>query len=206
MEFLNLRKLPVSILLLILPLTGFSQQDIIRAFAESYPAEADGQYKEAINTLEEVYQPDSYELNLRLGWLYYLAGALEQSSAYYKKAISLKPYAVEPRLGIAQPLSAMGKWDEVLAEYHQILKVDPQNSLTNYRTGLIYYNRAEYERAEPYLEKVVNLYPFDYDSLLLFAWIKLRLAKVREATVLFNKVLMYNPGDESALEGLNMLQ
>ncbi len=206
MEFLNLRKLPVSILLLFLPLTGLCQQNIISAFAQSYPPEAAGQYKEAIQPLQEVYQPDSYELNLRLGWLYYLSGSLEQSSGYYEKAISLKPYAVEPRLGIAQPLSAMGKWDEVLAQYHQILKVDPQNSLTNYRTGLIWYNRAEYERAEPYLEKVVNLYPFDYDSLLLFAWIKLRLAKAREATVLFNKVLMYNPGDESALEGLNLLQ
>lgn len=205
MELLSLRKTAILFLIMMLPLPAICQQDIINAFAASYPLEAAGQYHEAIGKMNEVYQSDSYEINLRLGWLYYLAGSLEESTGHYSRAISLKPYAVEPRLGIAQPLSVAGKWDEVLTHYHHILKIDSQNSLVNYRTGLIFYNRGEYERAEPFLEKVVNLYPFDYDSLLLFAWIKLRLAKAREATVLFNKVLMYNPGDESALEGLDLL-
>jgi tetratricopeptide (TPR) repeat protein len=76
----------------------------------------------------------------------------------------------------------------------------------NYRVGLIYYNRGEFAKADPYLEKVVNLYPFDYDGLLLLAWNKLSLQKSREAKVLFQKVLLNNPGDESATEGLKLIK
>ena len=89
--------------------------------------------------------------------------------------------------------------------YLDILEMDPQNTLINYRMGLICYNRAEYEKADRYLQKVLNLYPFDYDTLLLSAWTKLRLQKVREAKILFYKTLMASPGDSSALEGLAML-
>jgi hypothetical protein len=38
------------------------------------------------------------------------------------------------------------------------------------------------------------------------AWINLQLGKSREARVLFNKVLLYSPGDASALEGLGLLK
>ena len=90
--------------------------------------------------------------------------------------------------------------------YNKILEIDPQNTLTNYRLGLIYYNRQNYEKADTYLEKVINLHPFDYDSMLLLAWNKLALQKFREAKVLFNKVLMYSPDDESAKEGLRLIK
>ncbi|MEZ5148220.1 MAG: hypothetical protein R2759_14450 [Bacteroidales bacterium] len=55
------------------------------------------------------------------------------------------------------------------------------------------------------MKKVVNLYPFDYDGLIMFAWTNLKLGKLREAKVLFNKVLMYKPDDSSALEGLSVI-
>ena len=160
----------------------------------------------AIDRLKAVYQSDSYELNLRLGWLHYQASKLDLSVEYYTKAVELKPYAVEPKLGLVLPLSVQGKWDKILDIYGQILKNDPQNSLVNYRVGLIYYNRGEFAKADPYLEKVVNLYPFDYDGLILLAWNKLSLQKSREAKILFQKVLLNNPGDESATEGLKLIK
>lgn len=185
---------------------GHAQEEIIKAFKESYAIEKSGDFKGAIGILKKAYQADSYELNLRLGWLCYTAGVLNESVSYYQKAVSLKPYAIEPKLGLAFPYAAQGKWNEVVTLYNKILEIDPQNTLANYRLGLIYYNRGNYEKADPYIEKVVNLYPFDYDSLLLFAWNKLKLQKTREAKVLFQKVLMYNPGDESALEGLKLIR
>ncbi len=197
----------IALLLLLLSVsTGHAQEEIIKAFRESYAIEKSGDFKGAIGILKKVYQADSYELNLRLGWLCYTAGVLNESVSYYQKAVSLKPYAVEPKLGLAFPYAAQGKWNEVVTLYNKILEIDSQNTLANYRLGLIYYNRGNYEKADPYIEKVVNLYPFDYDSLLLFAWNKLKLQKTREAKVLFQKVLMYNPDDESALEGLKLIR
>ena len=52
---------------------------------------------------------------------------------------------------------------------------------------------------------VVNHYPFDYDSVIMLAWTNYRLGKMREAKVLFQKALLIQPGAESALEGLSLL-
>lgn len=183
-----------------------AQENISEAFRESYSLENAQNFSGAIDKLLKVYQKDSYELNLRLGWLHYQSSKLDQSFDYYSKAVELKPYAIEPKLGLVLPLSVQGKWDEIISVYKQILKVDPQNSLVNYRLGLIYFNRADFAMADPFIEKVVNLYPFDYDGLILLAWNKLNLQQSREAKVLFQKVLLNNPGDESALEGLKLIK
>jgi len=184
----------------------FAQEEIIDAFKDSYTLEKNGDYAGAVKKLKSVYKADSYELNLRMGWLYYLNGQLTESSSFYNKAIALKPYAIEPKFGLAYPISVQEKWDKIITLYNDILEIDSQNTTANYRLGLIYYNRKNYEKASVYLEKVVNLYPFDYDSLILFAWNNFMLQKTREARVLFNKVLMYNPGDQSALDGLKLIK
>lgn len=200
-----------SVLLAIL-LSGFigisalAQDKTIDAFKQSYSLEKSEDFKSAIESLKAVYQADSYELNLRLGWLTYLAGQLPESVDYYSKAVALKPYAIEPKFGLVLPLSVQGKWTEIEEIYQRILQVDPQNSLVNYRLGLIYYNRGNFDKADPYLEKVVNLYPFDYDGLILLAWNKLNLQKSRESKVLFQKALLNNPDDPSALEGLKLIK
>jgi tetratricopeptide (TPR) repeat protein len=72
--------------------------------------------------------------------------------------------------------------------------------------GSIYYGRKDYAKSEKYLEKVINLYPFDYDSMILYAWTNFKLGKLREAQVMFNKVLLNKPKDISATEGLSLIK
>jgi len=194
------------ILSILLSFPAVAQQSLSDAFKTSYESESAGNLDQAIEALDTVYDNDSYELNLRLGWLHYQHGEMEESIQFYQRAVNLKPYAIEPKLGLAYPYSAMARWDDIIELYNDILETDPQNSLVNYRLGLIYYNRGEYERADFYIEKTVNLYPFDYDSLLLFAWNKLMMQRTREAKVLFEKVLLAKPGDESAMTGLRLIQ
>jgi Flp pilus assembly protein TadD len=50
------------------------------------------------------------------------------------------------------------------------------------------------------------MYPFDYDNLVLYAWTNYQLGKLREAKVLFNKVLLNKPNDASAKEGLGLIK
>jgi len=176
------------------------------AFASSYLLQDKANYTGAIAALKAVYDENSYEINVRLGWLNYLGGFFTESAAYYQKAIKLKPYAIEPKLGFVYPAAALGNWDQVITQYNEILKIDPQNTTANYRLGSIYYGKLDYAAAEKYLEKVVNLYPFDYDSNILFAWTNLKLGKNREAQVLFHKVLMIQPNDPSALEGMGLIK
>jgi len=153
-----------------------------------------------------VYRADNYFGNIRLGWLYYLDKQNSISIQYYNSAISLKPYAIEARFGCVKPLSALGSWDKVKEQYVQILKIDPQNTVANYWLGVIYYNRKDYLKADKLFEKVVNLYPLDYDSIIMLAWTKLNLGSLADARVLFNHALIIRPNDSSALSGLKQLK
>lgn len=183
-----------------------STKSIQDAFENSYTLQEKANYTGAISAIKAVYDESSYEINLRLGWLSYLGGLFTESTAYYQKAIKLHPYAIEAKFGFVYPAAALGNWDQVMTQYFDILKIDPQNTLANYRMGSIYYGRLDYATAEKYLEKVINLYPFDYDSNILYAWTLFKLGKSREAQVLFNKVLLIKPKDSSALEGLGLIK
>ncbi len=187
-------------------LTAQNEKTLQEAFAASYKAEAAGEYTRAIEFLRKEYNENSYEINLRLGWLTYNNGSFSESAAYYNKAIQLMPYSIEARLGFALPASAMGNWEHVNNRYQEILKIDPNHYLTNYRAGLIHYYREDYQTAFKHFERIANLYPFDFDAIVMFAWTNLRLGKNREARVLFNKALLIRPGDESATEGLGMIK
>jgi tetratricopeptide (TPR) repeat protein len=187
---------------------SFSQdyKSIQEAFEKSYFLEYSGEYQKAIDLLKGVYSEESYEINLRLGWISYMAGFFTESTAYYQKAMDLKPLSIEAKLGFVNPASALGNWEQVKKQYNDILNIDPQNTVANYRMGSIYYGNEDYTTALKYFEKVVNLYPFDHDALLMYGWTNLKLGKLREAEVLFQKVIMNKPNDESAQEGIRMIK
>lgn len=197
----------LAMLFLIVPMVAQAQNsEVIAAFSKSYEYETVGKYNDAIKVLKAVYNEKSYEINLRLGWLTYSAGLFTDAKTYYQKSIKIRPMSIEARLGLAYPLSATGEWDKIITTYEEILEIDPNHSLTNYRLGAIYYGRESYKNAEKLFQKVVNLYPFDVDSLLMLGWTKYFLGKTQEAKVLFNKVLLASPKNASALEGLALVK
>ena len=202
-----MNKACLSILFSFISLVTFAQQDNVEdAFSRSYTLEKTGSYSSAIACIKNIYSASSYEQNLRLGYLNYEAGLHAESMNYYLRAISLKPNAIEPKIGYVYPASILGKWDEVVKQYQAILKLDPKNTNVNYKMGLIQYNRKNFQLAYKHFELVVGLYPFDYDSLLMYAWSNLQLGKSAEARSLFKRVLLLSPGDRSATEGLSLLK
>ena len=172
------------------------------AFTKSYILEIGKQYEKAANEIKIIYQNQSYEQNLRLGWLMYEAGKYIDALSYYRNAIKLKPSSIEAKLGIVYPLSAQNNWDEVFEQYRQVLLIDPHNSTANYRSGLIMYNRKKYTEAKLYFQTMLQLYPFDYDLNHMMGWTYLKLNKKPEAKTYFEKALLYSPNDKSSKEGL----
>lgn len=175
------------------------------AFENSYTHENDNDIENSISVLKDVYLDDSYEINLRLGWLYYQKGDFNASEKHYTEAIKILPYSEEAKFGLILPKAAMNKWNDVIDIYKQILIISPNNTKANYKLGLIFYNKKMFSDAYVLFEKVVNLYPFDRDGLLMYAWSSLQIGKTKEARILFNKVLMNTPNNASALEGLAIL-
>lgn len=182
------------------------QKTIQEAFTKSYALETNKKYTEAIDALKLLNANENYPVQLRLGWLSYSNKKYAESVAYYTKAASLMPASIEAFLGMANPLAAQNKWVELEQNYLNILKNDPKNSTINFRLGQIYYNRKEYSKAEKYFSASLNLYPFDYDSMLMSGWNYYFLGKYSEAKELFNRVLLYNPSDASAKEGIGLIK
>jgi tetratricopeptide (TPR) repeat protein len=97
--------------------------DQTAAFATSYAAKAD--YADAIAPIKATYT-GTYEQNLRLGWLYFLAKNYTAAVAHYRKAMEQRPYDLEPKFGLIKPLSALGQIEKMLNTYESILKIDPR--------------------------------------------------------------------------------
>ncbi len=195
------------VIILALALYCFSskaQQASESAFAKSYSFEYETQYGKAISALTEAHL-ESYQIDLRLGWLYYLSKDYIKSEQYYRKAIAWEPASIEARFGLVLPLSTLGNWNNVLSVYLEIIKLDPNNSIANYRLASIYYARKDYANAAQYVAKVLKLYPFDYDSNLLTGKILMAQAKNADAKKYFIKALEYNTQSEEAKAAIKKL-
>ena len=207
MEFL--RKSIGTFIFLLAVNAAFAQTNqaaLEAAFSKSYVFEKNSDFSASMDALKKVYDESSYELNLRLGWLNYNAGLFDESVIFYSRAQKLKPYSEEAHFGLILPLAAHGKWNEVIKTYDEILAVSPNNTVALYRLGLVYYGRKDYNKANTLFKKVVDLYPFGYDGLLMLGWTSYFLGNTSQAKVLFNKVNLYNPGDKSANEGLGLIK
>ena len=199
------KRLMVATVMAVVSITVFAQPDenIQKAFKASYANEYKANYSGAIADLKKVYKADNYEINLRMGWLHYQAKQNAQSLEYYQKAMDLKKYSVEARLGYVKPANDLKKYDKVYEIYGEILKIDPYNSVANYWVGVSYYYAKKYDIAVKYLELVVNMYPFDYEANNMLGWTYLGLGRMADARIVFTQALYNRPGDATATEGLN---
>jgi tetratricopeptide (TPR) repeat protein len=214
MDILKIAKKVLLVAFVLLIVTQINAQksymvpadDLLNAFKLSYQHESNGQFKEAIDDLKPYYSESNYEVNLRLGWLYYNYKQYSESMQYYKIAMGIMPYSIEARLGYANPAAALQDWSKVTEIYLDILKIDPNNTPVLYKLGMIYYYSPDYQKAFDCFEKIVNLYPFDYSSVIMLAWSNYQLGRGKDAEVLFNKALLISPNDASALEGIGLLK
>ncbi|MCF8447911.1 MAG: tetratricopeptide repeat protein, partial [Bacteroidia bacterium] len=115
-------KKTILLCFLLLAINAHSQT-LTEAFAKSYATEKVGNYKDAIAAIQTKYEPNSYEMNLRLGWLFYQDKKYPESISYYQKAKAIFPNSTEPLWGMIYPLSAQEKWNGVDQVYKDILKL-----------------------------------------------------------------------------------
>lgn len=202
-----LKKIKVVLFIITaIAINGYAQDKQQEAFNNSYTLEYLGEYAQAAEAIKKGYDEKSYETNMRAGWLHYEAGLYIESQGYYKRAMALKPNSIEARFGYIYPLAALGNKNLVADQYLKILAIDSQNTKANYNMGVISYEKKEYKSAYYYFGKVIYLYPFDYDSLIMYAWTNYQLGKMKEAKALFKKVLLLYPNNTSALEGLSLIK
>lgn len=182
--------------------TSFSmtEKDINGAYHKSYNYEKMNNYNDALKSLSDVYKnyKDTYTVNLRLGWLYYLHADYANSIFHYEKAMKVQPYYIEAKVGYLLPLMAQKKYAEVEDVCYKILKVDYYNYLANMRLAYVLRMQKKYDLADKVANKMLYLYPTDVAFLNELALSKY-YNKSQNATIsIFKSVLVLDPENTTA--------
>jgi tetratricopeptide (TPR) repeat protein len=98
---------------------------------------------------------------------------------------------------VIYPLANLERWDEVMVQYNEILKLDPTNMTANFQLALINYNRKDYAQALPYINTYVTSYPFNFDGVNLMGWIHYASGKKDLAKIYFQKAILINPSSKN---------
>jgi len=187
---------------------ALTYEEIKEAYHRSFIYEKSGDYEDAIKALMPVYKsfPNGYTVNLRLGWLYYLAKKYANSEFHYRKALQVVPSSVEAMLGLTLPYMAQGKWPETEALTYRILKIDYYNYYGNLRLSYALRKEGKYSIAEAVARKMLAIYPSDVNFLVELALALYHQGKTAYAESIFKDVLILDPENPTAKEYLKKIE
>lgn len=181
-------------------------EDAIRdAYHQSYRYEKTQNYEDAIKAVTPVLAayPQGYTVNLRLGWLHYLAGNYANAKSYYQAAIKIAPASLEAKLGYTLPLLAQERYEETETIAKQIIRVDDSNYYANLRLAFALRMQKKFDAAEAVLNRILPLYPTDVKFLAELGLIKLAQKQTDAAKRIFTDILVLDPENVTAKEILN---
>jgi tetratricopeptide (TPR) repeat protein len=178
--------------------------DVASLVQRSYDLEGSSKYAESLAALDQLPASNqaTFVVQLRRGWLLYLLGRYDESTAAYQKATSFEPAAVEARLGASRSLLALRKWGEAEKECREVLTRDGSNYYGSSRLAFALYNQGRYADALVYYKKMVELYPSDVEMRNGVGWSQIKLGDAAAAAKSFRAVLDVAPRNASAQEGL----
>lgn len=166
-----------------------------RAYQRSQQLEAIASYEQAVEALSTVQKafPKGYAVNLRVGWLNYLAGKDQASETAYRQAVRIAPDAVEAKLGLLLPLLAQGRWGDAEALARQVLEVDPLNYYGNLRLLIALRAQKRFDQALLVSRVLVRRYPADTLFLTEYALALRGLGKAQESDAVFYDIQTLSP-------------
>jgi len=185
-----------------MPLFAFSlsYEEIKKAYQQSFFYEKIGDYKDAIRALMPVYKayPNTYTVNLRLGWLYYLWGKYNNSIYHYDKANQAAPASVEAKLGLSLPLMAQHKWGDAEKVLYKVLAIDFYNYYGNLRLCKVLEKEKKYRDQLMVALKMLNLYPASVPFLVEKGKALYHLGNLEASFKVFRGVLVLDPENLTA--------
>ena len=182
-----------------------SDEEIREAYHKSYRYEKAQSYDDAIKAITPVLAayPQGYTVNLRLGWLCYLAGNYANSKSYYQAAMKVAPASLEAKLGYTLPLLAQERYDDTETITKQIIRVDDANYYANLRLAFALRMQKKLDAAEEVLNRALPLYPTDVKYLTELGLVKVAQDQCTAARRIFTDVLTLDPENVVAKEQLN---
>ena len=167
--------------------------------------------------LAESRQPDDAEVRIAAGRLQRISGRYERSIAEFERAITLDPGNVDAWVGLARTYESTGtRAAEAAASYQKAADLRPDYYLPHLEFGTFYYQRGEYQQAEPHMRRAMEIAPDNPAALatltaLYGSWGRfadaerlvrrsLALSRTRAALVNLGAILNFQRRDRDALE------
>jgi tetratricopeptide (TPR) repeat protein len=185
-------------------LASHIDESIQQSYAKSYDYERVGNYEEAIKVLTPLYTqyPNGYTLNLRFGWLFFLAKKYTNAEAYYHQASLLKPQAIEPRLGLASVYLAIFSYNKAEMVCYEILKRDHYNYYANLYVSKALIAQKKYDEALKMIQKMLVIYPTNVSYLEQLAVIY-AVQKSSYLEQLYKDILTLDPNNVFVMKHLH---
>lgn len=93
----------------------------------------------------------------------------------------------------------------MIAAMNEIIKIEPDFALAYYYKAFGYYFKNDMENFEINIEKAIELFPDFKDALIESGKISMKKGDLDDAKLKFERVLVLEPGNESAIKLLNEL-
>lgn len=177
-----------------------AELDISAAYQDSYRYEKTGNYLDAIRALVPVYKvyPDTYTLNYRLGWLFYLLQKYQDAEKYYQQAETLAPYSLEVKNSLAMLSLAREEWKKAEQYCNQVLTIDYYNFYGNLNLITALKAQKKYQDCESVARKMLYILPTNLSFLNELGISQFEQGLVEDANRIFNSVLILDPENVTA--------
>ena len=139
--------------------------------------------------------PEIKETYLHLGNLYRDEGEEEKARSYYEQAIIKDPQYYEAKVRLA----LLGREEEILPALEALSRQNPQEPLAFYHLAEIFRRRKDFQKAENYAQKALQLAPQNADINLLLGEISLQSSQEEQARQFFFRTLELAPDNIPAL-------
>ena len=198
-----MKKLIISFLLITNLLFCAELTDYQKNYTKTFELEYQKKYTQATKLLLEIYPKYKYdyELNLRLGWLYYLSGNYKKSIEYIKFSLKINPNSIESLNMILLPFTALKDIKSVKKYATMAIKKSPANYYANIRLAYAYYSLKMFKEALHQYKILNSFYPSDTDSKLGLAATYLKLKDYKNARKHYLEILKVSPYHKTAYQG-----
>lgn len=180
--------------------------EIVSAYGKSYEHESLNKYRTAIKDIGEIYRlyPDTYTVNLRLGWLYYLNKNYANALEHLEKARKVYPNSIEaPNIEILV-LAARHDWVKVEELCAFVLKTDYCNTTANYWYAYTLKKQGKHDLALKVARRMLAIYPTSIDFLQELGENLYLNGQKEEGMTVFGSLAILNPGNKTVAYYVNL--
>lgn len=143
----------------------------------------EGQAKQALSYFQQLVQQgmDNYQLNHNLGNVYSDLGELPLAIEYYQKSIAHNPLYLESHINLNELLWEVGRTDQFLSSYVQVLAIHPADAGLNFTYVKALVRTKNIEQAKYFLTNLPSALKSSADFYYLMGQCLLLEKKYSEA-------------------------